>query len=307
MLNPVWLTTFKTLIEVGHFTKTAEKLFMTQPGVSQHIRKLEESCGAALIERDKKSFEITEAGQRVYQYAKQLESEQAKLLQSLQFDDPHAGVCRVACSGALGLKLYPQLLDLQCKYPELIPQLEVAPNHKIIESVLNGEADLGIVTYLPQPALFEVQALGSDELCLFYPAGCRESSLEEIVSLGLIDHPDGQHYLGLYLNLFSGSAVQKIDLRNVKITGYINQLSQILLPVSRGLGFTVLPKSAMAQFKDSHKLAIYSAPTRADEALFLIRKRNRTMPARFSTVARMISESLFYTLDGKALDSAVED
>ncbi|MEF2276636.1 LysR family transcriptional regulator, partial [Pseudomonas aeruginosa] len=33
MLNPVWLHTFKTLIEVGHFTQTAEKLFMTQPGV----------------------------------------------------------------------------------------------------------------------------------------------------------------------------------------------------------------------------------------------------------------------------------
>ena len=32
MLNPVWLHTFKTLIEVGHFTQTAEKLFMTQPG-----------------------------------------------------------------------------------------------------------------------------------------------------------------------------------------------------------------------------------------------------------------------------------
>lgn len=62
MLNPVWLTTFKTLIEVGHFTKTAEKLFMTQPGVSQHIRKLEESCGAALIERDKRVLKSPKRG-----------------------------------------------------------------------------------------------------------------------------------------------------------------------------------------------------------------------------------------------------
>ena len=43
MLNPVWLKTFVTLIETGHFTKTAEKLFMTQPGVSQHIAKLEQA------------------------------------------------------------------------------------------------------------------------------------------------------------------------------------------------------------------------------------------------------------------------
>ncbi|MFT6927030.1 MAG: DNA-binding transcriptional LysR family regulator [Psychromonas sp.] len=38
MLKPFWLNTFKTLIEVGHFTQTAEKLNMTQPGVSQHIK-----------------------------------------------------------------------------------------------------------------------------------------------------------------------------------------------------------------------------------------------------------------------------
>ena len=37
MLNPVWLETFITLVDTGHFTQTAEKLHMTQPGVSQHI------------------------------------------------------------------------------------------------------------------------------------------------------------------------------------------------------------------------------------------------------------------------------
>jgi DNA-binding transcriptional LysR family regulator len=67
MLNPLWLHTFKTLIEVGHFTQTAEKLYMTQPGVSQHIKKLESACGYALIKREKKSFELTEQGQRVYE------------------------------------------------------------------------------------------------------------------------------------------------------------------------------------------------------------------------------------------------
>ncbi|MRY60822.1 LysR family transcriptional regulator, partial [Parabacteroides distasonis] len=43
MINPLWLNTFKTLVEVGHFTQTAEKLYMTQPGVSQHIKKLEQA------------------------------------------------------------------------------------------------------------------------------------------------------------------------------------------------------------------------------------------------------------------------
>ena len=42
MINPTWLNTFCTLVEVNHFTQTAERLFMTQSGVSQHIKKLEQ-------------------------------------------------------------------------------------------------------------------------------------------------------------------------------------------------------------------------------------------------------------------------
>ncbi|WP_350608878.1 LysR family transcriptional regulator, partial [Pseudoalteromonas sp. AC40-MNA-CIBAN-0181] len=38
MINITWLRTFCTLFEVGHFTRTAERLHMTQSGVSQHIR-----------------------------------------------------------------------------------------------------------------------------------------------------------------------------------------------------------------------------------------------------------------------------
>ena len=66
MLNPIWLNTFKTLVDVGHFTKTAELLHMTQPGVSQHINKLEAACGYPLIKRFNKKFELTIYGRKVY-------------------------------------------------------------------------------------------------------------------------------------------------------------------------------------------------------------------------------------------------
>ncbi|WP_272966300.1 LysR family transcriptional regulator, partial [Alteromonas australica] len=72
MLNPQWLDTFKVLVETGNFTRTAEQRFMTQPGVSQHIKKLEEACGCELVIRLGKGVELTEQGQRVYDYAQSL-------------------------------------------------------------------------------------------------------------------------------------------------------------------------------------------------------------------------------------------
>ena len=64
---------------------------MTQPGVSQHIKKLEQACGHALIARHNKTFEITEAGQSVYLYALEIERQQAELLNSLNIEDPYTG------------------------------------------------------------------------------------------------------------------------------------------------------------------------------------------------------------------------
>jgi DNA-binding transcriptional LysR family regulator len=54
MINPVWLRSFCTLVEVGHFTRTAENLYMTQSGVSQHIHKLEAYLGQPLLIREGK-------------------------------------------------------------------------------------------------------------------------------------------------------------------------------------------------------------------------------------------------------------
>ncbi|KZX75938.1 hypothetical protein A3715_13940 [Oleiphilus sp. HI0009] len=81
MLNPTWLKTFITLVDTGHFTQTAEKLFMTQPGVSQHVNKLEEACGHDLIKRNNKSFAITEQGRLVYRFAKQRMSDERSLFE----------------------------------------------------------------------------------------------------------------------------------------------------------------------------------------------------------------------------------
>lgn len=62
MLNATWIETFTVLAEEGHFTRAAQRLNMTQPGVSQHLRKLERQVGHPLIAQDGKSFTLTEAG-----------------------------------------------------------------------------------------------------------------------------------------------------------------------------------------------------------------------------------------------------
>ncbi|WP_371373368.1 LysR family transcriptional regulator [Thalassotalea aquiviva] len=294
MLNPIWLNTFKTLIEVGHFTQTAEKLFMTQPGVSQHIKKLEQACGHDLIRRENKSFELTEQGRLVYDYAITLQQGQQDLLTALNFDDPFAGSCKISCSGSLVLKLYPKLLNLQCQHPQLIINMEAAPNRHIIKEVQDGETDVGIVTHLANPSQFEVTILGVETLCLVLPAD-REWDLDSadfLTTLGLINHPDGHYYLSMYFAQCGNKGFSELNLDDIPITGYVNQISQILLPVSKGLGFSVLPKSAVECFIERETLSVFEAKKSVTETLYLIHKRNRELPKRFDTVIDLIKQQI---------------
>ena len=77
MFNLYQLTTFVTVISEGSMTAAADKLYLTQPAVSQQIRNLEEDLGVNLLVRGVRQIKPTLQGQLLYDYAK-------KILQAVQ-------------------------------------------------------------------------------------------------------------------------------------------------------------------------------------------------------------------------------
>ncbi|EKO3977363.1 LysR family transcriptional regulator [Vibrio fluvialis] len=294
MLNPNWLATFKTLIETGHFTQTAEKLFMTQPGVSQHVRKLEEACGHTLIKRINKTFEITEQGKMVYDYACQQEQNERNLLIKLGEDDPFSGRYKLACSGAMALTLYPQLLDIQHQHSGLSIEVEAAPNLRIMRQIEDGDADVGIVTYVPNQSMLQVEEIGQEPLFIVVPKGYEQRChrAETLLELGLVSHPDAEHYLSLYLSRCGDEALRNLDTARIKVKSYVNQINQILIPVAKGLGFTLLPKSAISSFVDQSSIAVWQSETQVYETLYLIHKRHRVLPQRMAYLNQALKTML---------------
>jgi len=293
MLNPTWLETFITLIDVGHFTKTAEKLHMTQPGVSQHISKLEEACGYNLIKREKKSFTITEQGRLVYCHAKAVISDEKYLFERLNFDDPLSGECSLACSGSVALSLYPKLLELQNQHPNIHINIKAAPNHQILADIKNGLIDQGIVTDIPNENVFDFEKLGHEELLLILPQKANtNNSLEQLLlDLGLINHPDAEHYLSLYFKQSKEQELSQLVVGKIPVIGSINQINQILEPIAQGMGFTVLPKSAVDSFHSPERLKILKPNQPVMESLYLVSKKSRALPARYITFNTIIRQT----------------
>ncbi|WP_427981729.1 LysR family transcriptional regulator [Agarivorans sp.] len=289
MINTTWLNTFCTLVEVGHFTRTAERLHMTQSGVSQQLRKLEEQLGTSLIVRQGKQFTLSEAGQRFYDEARKVLLSLAHLEQSLVDDPVDEGVVRVCSPGSVGLKLYPQLLALQQAHPKLVIEYRFAPNAEIEKAIAKGEADIGLISARSSMAEVKSESIATEALLLVTPAKLGKPTWQQLMDLGFIDHPDGAHHAGLLLGENYAEFQHASDFPR---KGFSNQIGLIMQPVSLGLGFTVLPAYAVEAFGNSDKVSAHSLAKPVNEELFLCLKRYRALPKRIQMVTAKIKQWL---------------
>lgn len=289
MINITWLRTFCTLVEVGHFTRTAERLHMTQSGVSQHIRKLESQLDVDLLLRQGKQFSLTDAGEELYREADDILQRLANLEQRIGEDPAYAGLVRLMSPGSVGLKLYPQLLTLQQQYPQLVIDYRFAPNSDIERALANHDIDIGFMTDISDEEGISCQSIAQEALILVTPATTDELSWETLIELGFIDHPDGAHHASM---LLSANYSEFQHINDFKKKGFSNQIGLILEPVSRGLGFTILPAHAVAAYANPELISSHRLSTPVSETLYLAVRRQQVLPNRMYTVINEVKKWL---------------
>lgn len=289
MLNPLWLNTFVTLIDTGHFTKTAEKLFMTQPGVSQHIKKLELHLDSALLIREGKSFSLTNAGEQLFQKGKELLRSSEELEQLIKLDEPYEGRVKISSPGSVGLKLYPFLLDLQQTHPKLAIDYAFAPNTQIEQDIADRKIDLGLLTQLNQMNSLVSKKIAVEPLVLVTSNKVASINWQALVKLGFISHPDAEHH-GRFL--LSKNFPEFEHIEQFEHKGFSNQISLILEPVSKNIGFTVLPLYAAKAFHKQSLINIHHLKNSVNENLYLCFNKNSIMTNRSKFIQTTITHYL---------------
>jgi len=289
MINPVLLRSFCTLVEVGHFTRSADRLNMTQSGISQHIRKLEEQLGQDLLIREGKQFTLTDAGQRLYTEGKRLINSLSELEQRVTTDPAFEGLVRVMSPGSIGLKLYRYLLVLQAQHPKLVIDYRFAPNRTIEKAIAEHSVDIGFMTSASTLAEVSLKPIAEEALLLVTPADVVDPSWQVLTQLGFIDHPDGAYHSSL---LLGANYPEFKHYNQFKKAGFSNQINLILEPVGMGLGFTVLPAHAVAAFPAPEKVKIHQLTVPVAETLYLGVHLNKFMPSRVKTVIETTKQCL---------------
>lgn len=285
----LWLKTFCTLVEVGHFTQTANKLFMTQSGVSQHIKKLEQQLETQLLIKDGKSFSLNEAGNQLYQRGKELLRSSEELATLVKQDEKYQGQISISSPGSVGLKLYPYLLDIQQTHQQLIINHAFAPNQNIEKNLTERKIDLGLITEESNNNNLISTMIAIEPLVLITSHQVTSVDWPTLIELGFISHPDAAHHGRL---LLSKNFKEFEHVEQFLHKGFSNQISLILEPVSKGLGFTVLPLYAVKAFHSPHLISVHTLQTAANEKLYLCRNRHATFTNRMKVVSSLIEQYL---------------
>lgn len=289
MINPVWLKTFCTLVDVGHFTQTADALFMTQSGVSQQVKKLEEQLDTPLLIREGKSFSLTDAGMKLHQQGRILLDNVAELASSIKQDEAFSGRLKIASPGSVGLKLYPHLLSIQQQNPNLVFDYIFAPNGDIAEKVSKREIDIGLVTAPSKMKNIAYQEVANEPLVLITSNEFSSVEWHDLMTLGFISHPDAEHHAQ---QLLRKNFKEFKHIEQFTHKGFSNQISLILEPVSRGIGFTVLPLHAVNAFHDQTSIHIHALSNPESETIYFCSNHHALKSKRSNFVKSEIRKFL---------------
>ena len=296
MFNAQYFRTFMMLVETGSFTQTAGKLDMTQPGVSQHVRKLEEYLGRSLLNRQGRKFSLTDAGRRAYDYAVKLFAEHEYFRHSLDDDSPDSGECRIASPGSVGLMFYPFLLGYQQMHPGLTVNYSFAFNQEIAADVLAGRYDVGIVTEAGKQPDLHFEAWHQEPLCLVVPADFAGTTFAELQALGFVNYTDGNTNASLVLrNNFGG---EFRSMTHFPRQGFTNEVGQVLDAVARGLGFTVVSRPVLETSPWQRQVRELPLAQPVYDTLYLVTRGDVELPKRYRQLLETFRQQRLNSLYG---------
>jgi DNA-binding transcriptional LysR family regulator len=182
---------FVALCDHGHFGRAASHLGISQPALSERLKRLEEWCETALIVRSSRRFELTAAGQTLLGEARRLIAEADALGPRVRRggEGPIATVrCALVASGAFAI--IPRLVrSFTALHPNIKLELREGPFEVPFEELDKGLIDVVITRGPLHNPDFQIESLTREALCVALPKGHRLASKRVVQLSSLADEP----------------------------------------------------------------------------------------------------------------------
>lgn len=235
---------FSVLSQELHYRKAAEKLFISQPGLSRQIKQMEENLGVQLLERSKKKVQLTLAGKYyqqevnfILQHLKQI-NQQVRLL-----NKGVEGEINIGFVGSAMQNIIPSLLfQMNQDYPNISFSLEELSNERQIQRLLNHNLDIGFIRFNRVPEPLQMQQVFQDSFSLVLPNN-HPINKDNFENMGQLSNENFILFHSTYSRAYYDRVISICEDQGFspKVAHNTVHASTIYRLVENGLGVSIVP------------------------------------------------------------------
>jgi DNA-binding transcriptional LysR family regulator len=159
------LRVFRAVATEKSFSRAAVKMSRTQPAISLAVQRLEAELGEVLIDRLGKDLRLTDAGTLVLDFARRFDNLKEELVTALQERrDNTGGRLTIGANESTTMYLLPHLVRYRRRYPRVRVQVRRSLSSRIPAELLDGDLELGVISYAPTDARLQARVIYTDHL-----------------------------------------------------------------------------------------------------------------------------------------------
>ncbi|MDI2029997.1 LysR family transcriptional regulator [Saccharopolyspora sp. TS4A08] len=250
---------FVAVAEERNFTRAAQRVHISQSGVSAQIRRLEKELGTELFDRSGRSAELTAAGEAALEHARAALAAAGAVGQAV---GEITGLLRgnLGIGMVIGCAVTP-LFDALAAFHEAHPGVELSlredNSDRLVHDVRTGSLDLALIGTETRPEGLDCLTVVAEPLVAAVPPGHElvgpEVSLAELAAHPVVCMPPGTGLRAVFDRACATRGVEPVIALQASAAGAIADLA------ARGLGVAVLSESMAAEFDALTPLPITDA------------------------------------------------
>ncbi|MCX7522184.1 LysR substrate-binding domain-containing protein [Microbacterium sp. STN6] len=232
MFDPVLLRSFLALADTRSFTRAAAQLGISQPTVSQHVRRLEDAAGRLLVTRDTREVRLTDNGDAMAGFARTILAAHAEA-ESYFSGSAMKGRLRFGTADDLAITQLPRILrHFRQLHPQINLELTVGQSGPLQRRLKGGQLDLIFIKQGPSPT--EGTVVSRDILVW---VGQEKTLIEDAAPVPLVAYQAPSMSRQTAIDALEGAG------RTWKITCNTRDVNSTLAAVRAGLGIAVFPQT----------------------------------------------------------------
>ncbi|CAH0139035.1 selenium metabolism-associated LysR family transcriptional regulator [Peribacillus sp. Bi134] len=252
------LKVFVTVIEQKNFSRAGDILNLSQPGVSLHIRNLENELGTKLIYRSPKQVQITEPGKILYRHAKQMLNHYETAKREInEFNNVVSGTMKIGASFTIGEYYLPKVLaEFAAQYPMVDIQIIISNSNDVIQGIRSNKLDIGLIEGETNYKDIDVRPFMNDEMIVVVPPDHPLSQMDLIEGNMLQNQTWVLREQGSGTRTYSDKLLSSLEL-NIKKTFIFTSIQGVKEAVMAGLGIALLSRLTVQKELKSNELKTF--------------------------------------------------